>query len=114
LKYQPSEPKPALPKAAVESRELLTVKLRYQRPEGSKSVLREFAVEDRTGEVGGDFRFAAAVAAFGMALRDPQWDGGRGFDRALSLAQGSLGEDPGGWRAEFLTLVRKARGMPRR
>lgn len=114
LKYQPVEPKPAQPRVGVESRDLFTLKLRYQRPEGSKSVPKEYAVEDRVGEMSGDFRFAAAVAAFGMALKDPYWDGGRGFDRALTLGQAGLGEDPGGWRAEFLTLVRKARGLPRR
>jgi secreted protein with Ig-like and vWFA domain len=115
LKYQPApEREPMRVRTGPVSRELMTLKLRYQQPEGSRSVLREMAVLDREQPVSGDFRFAAAVAAFGMALRDPQWDGGRGFDRALELAQPALGEDPGGWRAEFLSLVRKARGMPRR
>ncbi len=77
-------------------------------------MLKELPVMDRERELHGDFQFAAAVAAFGLALRDPGWDGGHGFDTALELARSSVGEDPGGWRAEFLTLVRKARGLPRR
>jgi len=114
LKYQPvvEEARPA--RKFARGPELLTVKLRYQRPEGSRSVLKELALPDREGALEGDFRFSAAVASFGMALRDPRWHQGRGFDLALELASRSLGEDPGGWRAEFLTLVRKARGMPRR
>ena len=114
LKYQPSvkEEKPA--RILARGEELLTVKLRYQRPQGSPSVLKEVALPDRERPLEGEFRFSAAVASFGMALRDPRWHQGRGFDLALELASRSLGEDPGGWRAEFLTLVRKARGMPRR
>lgn len=111
LKYQPTEERGS--RGVPRGPELLTVKLRYQRPEGSNSVAKEYPVPDRERELDGDFRFAAAVAAFGMALRDPSWDGGRGFDTALRLAQGSLGEDPGGWRAEFLMLVRKARALRR-
>ncbi len=113
LKYQPVAAEPTPERVFARSPELLTVKLRYQRPEGSKSVLKEIAVADREREPDADFKFAAAVAAFGMALRDPSWNGGRGFDTALTLAQSGLGEDPGGWRAEFLTLVRKARGIRR-
>ncbi|MGE3310299.1 MAG: von Willebrand factor type A domain-containing protein [Limisphaerales bacterium] len=113
LKYQPVVAEPTPKRVFARSSELLTLKLRYQRPEGSRSVLKEIAVEDREREPDADFKFAAAVAAFGMALRDPSWNGGRGFDTALTLAQSGLGADPGGWRAEFLTLVRKARGIRR-
>jgi secreted protein with Ig-like and vWFA domain/anti-sigma factor RsiW len=113
LKYQPAAEEAAPKRVFARTSELLTLKLRYQRPEGSKSVLKEIAVADREREPDGDFKFAAAVAAFGMALRDPNWNGGRGFDTALNLAQQGIGEDPGGWRSEFLTLVRKARGMRR-
>lgn len=114
LRYQPTPPKPEPAKVpATASKELLTLKLRYQRPEGSRSVLQEVSVLDRPEALQGDFQFAAAVAAFGQALKDPRWSGGRGLDLALELARGSLGEDVGGWRAEFLSLVRKARGMPR-
>jgi secreted protein with Ig-like and vWFA domain len=112
LKYQPPAAAEAPKRVFARTSELLTLKLRYQRPEGSKSVLKEIAVADREREPDGDFKFAAAVAAFGMALRDPNWNGGRGFDTALNLAQQGIGEDPGGWRSEFLTLVRKARGIP--
>jgi len=114
LKYQSAAAAEEAPKRVfARTSELLTLKLRYQRPEGSKSVLKEIAVADREREPDGDFKFAAAVAAFGMALRDPSWNGGQGFDTALNLAQQGIGEDPGGWRSEFLTLVRKARGMRR-
>ncbi len=121
LKYQPvaREEPPRRAAPASDSSDLLTLKLRYQRPEGSPSVLRELAVREGVRQPGreaqaaggGDLRFSLAVVAFAQALRDPSWHGGRGYDLALELAQEGLGADPGGVRAEFLTLVRTAKTL---
>lgn len=117
LKYQrPVDPAPP-PQRLVSSDELLTLKLRYQRPEGSKSTLMEIPVVDEgrsPGACSADFRFAAAVASFGMLLRDSTHRGNTTFDSVFELAQQGLGNDPGGWRAEFLTLVRKAQRLSAR
>lgn len=59
-------------------------------------------------QAGDDFRFAASVAAFGMLLRGSPHAGDATWREVLELAQASLGADPGGYRAEFLELVRAA------
>ena len=55
-----------------------------------------------------DFQFAAAVAGFGLLLRDSQYKGNLSFAADLELAQSGLGPDDGGYRAEFLDMVRAA------
>ncbi|WP_439477117.1 vWA domain-containing protein [Brevundimonas sp.] len=60
-------------------------------------------------------RWAIAVAAFGQRLRGDPWLGdGFDWDAVLEQAQGARGEDPYGERAEFVQLVRAARGLPAR
>jgi DNA-directed RNA polymerase specialized sigma24 family protein len=56
-----------------------------------------------------DFRFAAAVAAFGMVLRDSAHKGSASLAAVEEYAAGALGRDPNGHRAEFLDLVRRAK-----
>jgi Ca-activated chloride channel family protein len=115
LKYQPSETVAAKPAAPVDagpaSSELLTVKLRFKEPTGDTSTLREFPLED-TGttfeNASTNLRFAAAVAEFGMLLRDSAHRGEASLAHVTATAAGALGTDPGGLRAEFLDLVREA------
>jgi Ca-activated chloride channel family protein len=89
--------------------ELLTLKLRYQRPEGSASRLIETVVRDNErgdSRVSPDFQFAAAVAEFGMLLRNSEFKGTSNARQVLELAREGLGEDRFGYRAEFVQLVR--------
>lgn len=89
--------------------ELMTVKLRYQRPEGSQSRLIEQAVrDDDRGERGmrGDFAFAAAVAEFGMLLRNSEFKGTSSVAHVLEAARAGRGEDRDGYRSEFVRMVR--------
>jgi Ca-activated chloride channel family protein len=58
-----------------------------------------------------DFNWAAAVAAFGMILRDSQFRGQASFDLVLELAQAARGEDPAGRRQEFIDLVKSAKAL---
>lgn len=91
---------------------LARLKLRYKDPLGSDSKLLEFDVQDQGesyGQASIDFRFAAAVAGFGMILRDSPNRGGLTLDGVLELAQGSEGLDKDGYRAEFIELVRRSR-----
>jgi Ca-activated chloride channel homolog len=114
LKYQPPQPKPAPEAALVDgetSRELLTVKLRWKKPEGDASTLDEVPLVDRGGafeQASADLRFAGAVAAFGMVLRNSEYKGEATLPLVAKTAAGALGPDRGGYRAEFLDLVRKA------
>jgi Ca-activated chloride channel family protein len=111
LKYQ----KPAAPALKpTGSGELLTVKLRYKEPDGAESKLLEFPVTDggaTAGRASADFKFAAAVAAFGMILRDSPHKGGATFGTVLELAHEGLGRDDAGYRAEFLAMVQKAKAL---
>jgi len=58
-----------------------------------------------------DFQFAASVASFGMLLRDSKFEGISTFDRILEAAIKSKGVDKGGYRAEFIAMVKKAQGL---
>ncbi len=102
----------ALPKET--SDELLTVKLRYKRPDSETSERMTFSLENRVrpfSEAGTDFRFASAVAAFGMVLRDSAYRGDADFTKVFDWAESSLGEDSHGERKAFLGLVRQAASL---
>jgi Ca-activated chloride channel family protein len=91
--------------------ELLTVKVRYKQPGAAKSELLTRHVANQVSSVAetdADFRFAAAVAGFGMKLRGSKHAGRLGYTDLIKLAKSGLGSDDDGFRAEFLGLVRKA------
>ncbi len=96
---------------AVRGDEWLTVQLRYKEPTGEKSRLLTHPVRVRRmpSEPTGDFRFAVAVAGFGLVLRDSEYRGSATLDQVLALARGSEGADRDGERAEFVRLVESAR-----
>ncbi|MBN1515182.1 VWA domain-containing protein [Candidatus Sumerlaeota bacterium] len=105
LKYQ----KTAEPSEAAMGDELLTVKLRYKAPDSDQSTLLELPVmdQDRTWESADeDFQFAAAVAGWGMLLRDSQYKGELSWALVEELALGGKGDDKNGYRGEFLQLVK--------
>ena len=93
------------------SAELLTVKLRYKQPDGKTSTLYEEPVQGKllgkksTTE---SFRFSAAVAEFGLILRDSEYKENASIEQIISLAQSGRGTDPEGYRGEFIKLVRTA------
>jgi Ca-activated chloride channel family protein len=106
----------AAPGDAAGSDELLYVKLRWKEPEADRSRRIDQAVLDRPlelGRTGEDFRFAAAVAGWGMLLRGSEHCGGLTFDDVAWLARGALGPDEEGYRAEFLSLVRQSAQLAR-
>jgi Ca-activated chloride channel family protein len=97
------------------SDELLNVKLRYKAPDGNKSRLIESPLQASTekafDQATQDFQFVAAVAAFGMKLRGSSDAGDISWQEVQKIARRNLGEDPGSYREEFLTLVEKARQL---
>ena len=96
---------------AAQNGELLTLKLRYKEPAGQSSRLLEYPVRDSGrgyGQASRDFRFAAAVASFGMILRDSPHRGNVTLDGVLELAEEGRGTDRHGYRTQFLELVKKA------
>jgi Ca-activated chloride channel family protein len=95
--------------------EWLTAKMRYKHPESDKS--RELAaVLKGSGTDRGsiDFRFASAVAEFGLILRDSQFKGEANLDAVIERASGAIGPDPNGHRKEFVEIARKAKGLTER
>jgi Ca-activated chloride channel family protein len=117
LKYQKTFARPvSLNAADSDTKEMLTLKLRYKKPDSDTSQLTEIPYTDSGasyGRASSDFRFAAAVASFGMLLRDSQFRGGASFDAVLELAEAAKGDDENGYRAEFINLVKKAQGLKR-
>jgi Ca-activated chloride channel family protein len=106
LKYQPDT---ALPHQRIPG-EMLNVKVRYKDPAGNISQSMEFPILDRNVTFDGatdDFQFAAAVASFGMILRDSPHKGDSTLDSVIRIAETRRGADKNGYRAEFVGLVRK-------
>lgn len=99
----------------VPSDELLTVKLRYKPidAEGDGPNARvEFAVKDsgaRLETASTDFKFAAAVAGFGLILRDSAYKGNFDAARVMELAQSAVDDFRMESASEFLDLVQRAR-----
>ena len=92
--------------------ELLWLKIRYKEPDGKKSELLSFAVKNRTVDserTSGNFRFAAAAAAFGMVLRGSEHRGNADLKMVRALAESGRGADQYGYRSEFIRLVELAR-----
>ena len=112
LRYQEQQPAEdgAPPPTRFED-ELMFVKVRYKDPDGDRSKLLEHAVTDRTGIPSADLRFAAAVAGFGMLLRDSEHAGTFTLDDVVSLAEAGRGDDPRGYRGEFIRLVEASRDL---
>ncbi|MFY7787225.1 MAG: vWA domain-containing protein [Thermoflexibacteraceae bacterium] len=104
LKYQV-----ATQTSAANANELLAVKFRYKKPNEEVSKLIEASVVK--GEVkslektSNNFRFAAAVAEFGLLLRDSEFKAQANYEQVTSLAANALGKDTEGYRREFLKLV---------
>ncbi len=92
------------------SQEYAFLKLRYKRPGEDRSTLIETPVlPDRADIPAAETRFAAAVAGFGELLRGSTEISGWTYDDALVLASGARGDDPFGYRAGFMELVRLAK-----
>jgi Ca-activated chloride channel homolog len=97
-------------------REWLTVKMRYKDPDSEQSQLlsRELKAEPVAFEAAAeDLRFAAAVASFGMVLRESEHRGNADLAAVRRIAAGSVSFDPGGHRADFVRLVDRARDLSR-
>jgi Ca-activated chloride channel family protein len=92
---------------AAKSKELMFVKLRYKLPEENKSALLEFPVTTISKEMPSDSQFAAAVALFGMLLRESRYNGNGNYDTVLELATPNSQNDQ--YRKEFIELVKKAK-----
>ncbi|MDV4033353.1 hypothetical protein CMT49_14725 [Elizabethkingia anophelis] len=89
-------------------KELATIKFRYKKPDGDKSIEIIKNIDNRNialNNTSDDFRFAADVAWFGMKLRDSQYLKDKETKNILNLGKSATKHDPDGYRNEFLKLV---------
>ncbi|WP_064197649.1 MULTISPECIES: VWA domain-containing protein [Emticicia] len=97
---------------AAKSNEVLTVKLRYKSPDENKSRLMEKVITDQQksfDKTSENFRFAVAVAEFGLILRQSEFKGMANYEQVIDLAKNAKGSDDEGYRAEFIKLVKTAK-----
>jgi Ca-activated chloride channel family protein len=109
LKYQVI----AIKESAISTDEILTIKFRYKDPDGTESKLISQPVlfsslKQKPGII---FNFSAAVAMFGMILKDSDYRGEANLDDVLELAESNLGDDQFGYREEFVQLVENAKRL---
>lgn len=102
-----------------QSGELAFLRLRYKEPEGDVSRLVEWPlhrqdVKSSLAQASTEFRFAAAVAAFGQQLRGGKHTGDMSYADIARLAAESRGADGYGYRGEFLRLVNLAQSLSTR
>jgi len=104
--------------ATTATEEYAFLKLRYKLPKESVSKLITVPItkEQEASDVlslSSDLRFAASVAAFGQKLRSDSRLGDYGYDEIAKLASSARGDDPFGYRSEFVSLVRLAKTLSR-
>ncbi|HET6348477.1 MAG TPA: von Willebrand factor type A domain-containing protein [Candidatus Krumholzibacteria bacterium] len=88
--------------------ELFAVRLRFKKPDGSTSRQVERIVTEggtEFADASGETRFAAAVAEFGLLLRDSAFKGNASLDHVIDTARAAKGTDAAGYRAEFVQLA---------
>ncbi len=111
LKYQKNEPKT---EKVTYGDELLTVKFRYKAPDEEVSQLTVKTVEntitalDKTSD---NFRWSAAVATYGMLLKDSDYLEKGDYKLVTDLAKSAKGTDENGYRIEFIKLVESSSMM---
>jgi Ca-activated chloride channel family protein len=114
--YRYKKPELKEEKSAPESdfaSELAFLKIRYKEPQGNRSKLLTFplnrnVIQEKFTTASSDFRFTAAVSAFAHLLRGSQYEPELSFSEVAQLAKEAKGEDPHGYRQEFIELVQNA------
>ena len=92
--------------------EMLTVKFRYKEPDGDVSKLIVKTVKDENSAIESaseDLKFSAAVALFGMQLRNSEFINTKKKADVIALAEAGKGTDKDGYRAEFIRLVKSSK-----
>ncbi len=94
--------------------ELAFLQLRYKKPKEEVSILMNQTIDNQLvalEKTSDDFRFSAAVAAWGQILRESKFAGTMDFKQVRALAEGALGKDVEKYRADFLKLVSACEGL---
>jgi Ca-activated chloride channel family protein len=102
------------PPVAGDNAELGFLRLRSVKPGETQSTLTETPILPETAAPSKDAEFAVAIAGFGETLRGGKYLGDWGWPQMIALAQGARGDDPFGYRAEAVTLMRLAESLSAR
>ncbi|MFH7017801.1 von Willebrand factor type A domain-containing protein [Flavobacterium sp. FlaQc-47] len=92
--------------------ELATIKFRYKKPDGDKSIEIVQVIENKAvalEKASDDFKFSTAVAWFGLKLRDSKLISNTSSDNILKLAKQGISNDTEGYKAEFIRLTESAK-----
>lgn len=89
----------------VNSKNLMTVKVRYKKPNEDTSNLIVEKVESGKTKSTNNLVFASAVAEFGMLLRESEFKGNATFADVVKRAKSSAGLDEHGYKADFIKMV---------
>ena len=109
LKYQSNDKK-----TVSNTEEIMTIKLRYKKPDEEISQLITHPVMDNhtmLANTSDNFRFSAAVAEFGLLLRNSVYKQQASYNQVVSMAKKARGMDDNGYRAEFIRLVQSATSL---
>jgi len=109
LKYQSNQSKQKIENST--GNEILTVKFRYKKPDEDQSKLIVHPLIESIvpfSQCSENFRFAAAVAEFGLLLNKSEFKQQSSYASVIKLAQGAMKSDAEGYRKEFVQLVSKA------
>lgn len=112
LKYQ--QPAQGEASQMADSRELMNIKLRYKEPTASLSKLLNIGLADTGNKLpsaSDNFKFASAVAEFGMLLRASRYKADANYVDVLQLARSAIGTDLQGYRTDFIKMVETARTL---
>lgn len=96
------------------SDEYLTIKVRYKKPDGNRSMLLEKPVRGYINDVedaSDNLKFSAAVSEFGMILRNSEFKGNSTLESAALLAKSARGNDDDGYRSEMIRLINTVKDM---
>ena len=93
------------------TKELAWLKIRWKYPQGNESQLVEFPLASAIKAPSEDMRFRAAVAAYGQKLRGSEYLNNTSWQQIKQWAQKAKGEDPQGYRAEFIRLIGLAKDL---
>jgi len=105
LKYQ----KPVINEETSALNEIATIKMRYKKPDGDKSIELQQVIMDKLipiEKASENLKFSSAVAMFGMLLKNSEFKGSSGYNKVVEQADNARSFDKEGYRAEFVRLVK--------
>ncbi|MBD3724551.1 MAG: DUF3520 domain-containing protein, partial [Flavobacteriaceae bacterium] len=90
------------------SNELATIKFRYKKLDGEKSIEMVEIIKNETillAKTSDDFKFSSSVAWFGLKLRDSKLINKKLTSDIKTLALQGKSNDEDGYRSEFIRLI---------